>query len=66
MAPALAVPALGPFLWCGLKKSQHGTGWCFQCREVWESSRAFNLAVWRRAVWSIGDRLETLAILEFD
>jgi hypothetical protein len=59
--PQLAL-ALGPLLWCRLKKSLHGTGWCFQCREV--GDYASNLAVWRRAVWSIGDRLETLAILE--
>jgi hypothetical protein len=35
MAPVLAAPALGPFRCRGLNKILHGTGWCFQCSEVW-------------------------------
>jgi hypothetical protein len=34
----------------------------FQCREV--GDYASYLAVWRRAVWSIGNRRETLGIIE--
>jgi hypothetical protein len=26
------------YLTLSQKKSLHGTGWCFQCREVWELS----------------------------
>jgi hypothetical protein len=35
------------------KKSLHGRGWRFQCREA--GDYVSNLAVRRRAVWSIGD-----------
>jgi hypothetical protein len=55
-------PRWGRCFGSGSKKSLHGTGWCFQCREV--GDYASNLAVWWRAVWSIGHRLEILAILE--
>ena len=58
-------PMLGRFLDAAQQKPLHGTGWCSQCRD-WEASRTSNLAVWRRAVWSTGDRLETLAILEYE
>src|ERR1700675_267415 len=44
-----------------LKKSLHGRGWRFQCREA--GDYVSNLAVRRRAVWSIRNSLANNAAL---